>query len=128
MRRAFASLIVLSAACASIANAQQSNALTEPPSAAPAAAALDRAGDASDRAADRAPRADAAVGVRSLVSSPVPAPSPVPRRADTSHNRALLVVGGVAMLVGAVVGDTPGQIIMVGGAVIGLYGLYKFLQ
>jgi hypothetical protein len=39
-----------------------------------------------------------------------------------------MIVGGAAILVGAVVGGDGGQIIMIGGAVIGLVGLYKFLQ
>lgn len=41
---------------------------------------------------------------------------------------ALMVVGVAGLLTGAIVGDTPGTIIMVGGAVIGLWGLFQFLQ
>ena len=41
---------------------------------------------------------------------------------------ALMVVGGGALLVGAIIGGTAGALIMVGGAVIGLLGLYQFLQ
>jgi len=68
----------------------------------------------------------AAVGVRR--SAPAPAPSPAPRRVDTKGNRAMMIVGGAALLVGAVIGGDAGTIIMVGGGVVGLYGLYKFLQ
>jgi hypothetical protein len=39
-----------------------------------------------------------------------------------------MIVGGAALLVGAVIGGNAGTIIMVGGGVVGLYGLYKFLQ
>ena len=42
-----------------------------------------------------------------------------------------MIVGGAALLVGAVVaGAAPlsGAIIMVGGAVVGIIGLYKYLQ
>jgi len=39
-----------------------------------------------------------------------------------------MIVGGAAILVGAIVGDTAGNVFMVGGAVVGLYGLYKYLQ
>ncbi|HVT40873.1 MAG TPA: hypothetical protein VHE78_17670 [Gemmatimonadaceae bacterium] len=67
-----------------------------------------------------------AVGVRAVAVQP--APLPVPRRSDTSHNRALMIVGGVTLLVGAVIGGDPGTIIMIGGGVIGIYGLYKYLQ
>jgi hypothetical protein len=74
-----------------------------------------------------APTAEgAAVGVRR--TTPTPAPSPLPRRADTKGNRAMMIVGGAALLVGAVIGGNAGTIIMVGGGVVGLYGLYKFLQ
>ena len=40
----------------------------------------------------------------------------------------MMIVGGAALIVGAVIGDTPGTIIMVGGAVVGLVGLYQYLQ
>ena len=39
-----------------------------------------------------------------------------------------MVVGGAAIIVGAIIGDDPGTVIMVGGAIIGLYGLYQYLQ
>ena len=41
---------------------------------------------------------------------------------------ALMIVGGAAILIGAIIGDDAGTIFMVGGAVVGLYGLYKYLQ
>lgn len=41
---------------------------------------------------------------------------------------ALMIVGGAAILVGAVIGDAPGTLFMVGGAVALLYGLYLYLQ
>ena len=44
------------------------------------------------------------------------------------ENVALMVVGGAALIVGAIVGGTPGVIIAVAGAVIGLYGLFHFIQ
>jgi hypothetical protein len=40
---------------------------------------------------------------------------------------ALMIVGGAALIVGAVIGDDAGTIVMLGGAAIGLYGLYRFL-
>lgn len=42
--------------------------------------------------------------------------------------RALMIVGGAALITGAIIGGDPGTIIMVGGAIIGLYGLYQYLQ
>ena len=39
-----------------------------------------------------------------------------------------MVVGGAAVLTGLIIGDDAGTIIAVGGAVMGLYGLYEYLQ
>ena len=41
---------------------------------------------------------------------------------------ALMAVGVGAMIVGAIVGDTPGTIIIIAGAGVALYGLYHYLQ
>lgn len=40
----------------------------------------------------------------------------------------LMILGGAALITGAIIGGTPGTIIMVGGAVVGLYGLYVYLD
>ena len=69
----------------------------------------------------------AAVGAHEIAPQPAPRLEP-PRRTDTNHNRAMMIVGGAALIVGAIIGDTAGTLIMVGGAAVGLYGLYKFLQ
>ena len=39
-----------------------------------------------------------------------------------------MIVGGAAFLAGAIIGGDAGTIIMVGGAAVGLYGLYLYLQ
>ncbi|HEY3288040.1 MAG TPA: hypothetical protein VGJ96_13060 [Gemmatimonadaceae bacterium] len=57
-----------------------------------------------------------------------PAPLPLPPRADTRQNRAMMIVGGAAMLTGAVVGGDSGTLISVGGAVVFLFGLFQYLQ
>ena len=66
------------------------------------------------------------VGVRNVV----PATTQTPQRgsAGLGQNEALMIVGGAAILVGAVVGGDAGDIFMIGGAIVGLYGLYKYLQ
>ena len=51
-----------------------------------------------------------------------------PRGAGLGQSESMMIVGGAALIVGAIVGDTPGEIIMIGGAIIGLVGLYKYLQ
>ena len=43
-------------------------------------------------------------------------------------NVALMVVGGAALIIGAVIGGTAGVLIAIAGAVVGLYGLYYFIQ
>jgi hypothetical protein len=50
------------------------------------------------------------------------------RRQSAGKPTALMIVGGAAILVGAVIGDAPGTLFMVGGAVALLYGLYLYLQ
>ena len=60
-------------------------------------------------------------------AAPLPAPK-VPRE-STRTNTALMVTGLAAVLVGAVVDDNDASsILIVGGAVVGLIGLYRFLQ
>lgn len=44
------------------------------------------------------------------------------------QNVALMVVGGAALIIGAIMGHTAGALIAVAGAVVGLYGLYHFIQ
>lgn len=41
---------------------------------------------------------------------------------------AMMIAGGAAVIVGLVIGDDVGTLIAVGGAVIGLYGLYMYLK
>jgi hypothetical protein len=48
--------------------------------------------------------------------------------AGIGQPEAMMIVGGAAILVGAVIGGDAGDIFMVGGAVVGLVGLYKYLQ
>lgn len=48
--------------------------------------------------------------------------------AGLGQSEAMMIVGGAAILVGAIVGGNAGDVFMVGGAVVGLYGLYKYLQ
>jgi hypothetical protein len=83
-----------------------------------------------------APRAENAttgaplVGLRSGVHAREDsrALQPTATRANLGQSRAMMVVGVAALIAGAIIGGDPGTIIMVGGAVIGLYGLYQYLQ
>jgi hypothetical protein len=49
-------------------------------------------------------------------------------RRGAGQDVALMVVGVGAMIVGAIVGDTAGTIILIGGAAMALYGLYHYLE
>ena len=68
-----------------------------------------------------------AVGVHATVS-PTTAPAPSRGGAGIGQPEAMMIVGGAAILVGAVVGGDAGDIFMIGGAGVGLVGLYKYLQ
>ena len=67
----------------------------------------------------------ATVGVRAYTPARAPAPAPAP---VTGRNPAMMIVGGVALLVGAVIGGDEGTIIMIGGGVLGLFGLWNYLR
>jgi hypothetical protein len=84
-------------------------------------------GASVERAPSLAPtRANATVGVRASAAAVAPVPSPSP--SQRSRNPATMIVGGAALLVGAIIGGTAGTIVMVIGGVIGLVGLWDFLQ
>jgi len=73
------------------------------------------------------------VGLRAGVHAKETARPNHPTAAAASHAnlgqaRAMMIVGVAALVAGAIIGDTPGTVIMVGGAVIGLVGLYDYLQ
>jgi hypothetical protein len=68
------------------------------------------------------------VGIRRTAeASKAAAPAAEPRL-GAGRNVALMVVGGAALIIGAVIGGTAGVLIAVGGAAVGLYGLYYFVQ
>ncbi len=59
-------------------------------------------------------------------STKVTAAPLVPRH--QGQDVALMVVGVGAMIAGALIGDTPGTIILIGGAGMALFGLYHYLE
>jgi hypothetical protein len=66
------------------------------------------------------------VGVHTVI--PATAATAPRGSAGLGQSEAMMIVGGAAILVGAIVGGNAGDVFMVGGAVVGLYGLYKYLQ
>lgn len=73
------------------------------------------------------PTRDAAtIAVRHAAVADASAPQPATRGHD--RGTALMIVGGAAILTGVVIGSGAGYAISVAGAVVGLYGLYQYLQ
>lgn len=118
---ALAALLVL----APVAGAQE---LARPDIAPPEAAV---ATAAPTTAAPAIPSRDAA---RVAVRAPV-ATDPASREdarstvaaAQFGRGETLMIVGGAALLAGLIIGDDAGTVIAVGGAVVGIYGLYLYL-
>lgn len=50
------------------------------------------------------------------------------QRRGLRRGQALMLVGATALVTGLIVGDTAGDMLVIGGAVIGLYGLYLTVQ
>lgn len=70
----------------------------------------------------------ASVAVRQPASSTKETTATAPAQRGLGKSAALMVVGGAAVLTGLIVGGGAGYAIAVGGAVVGLYGLYQYLQ
>lgn len=73
------------------------------------------------------PRLDGTATAVHHVASTTAQPAPA-RRENLGQPAALMVVGGAAILVGALVGGDPGTVIMIGGAAALLIGLYQYLE
>ncbi|HKV50079.1 MAG TPA: hypothetical protein VJO52_02665 [Gemmatimonadaceae bacterium] len=59
-----------------------------------------------------------------LAEQPATAPYSNSSNFALSNGEKLMVLGGAALITGAIIGDTPGTIIMIGGGAFLLYGLY----
>lgn len=72
------------------------------------------------------------VAARAAVRPDLRMDATVPRALDVRQqlrrSETLMIVGGAIFLAGAIIGDDAGTIIMIGGAGIGIYGLYLYLQ
>ena len=96
-------------------------------------------GEPQQRAAAAGPTlASASVAVRAtgaeeqqrlaVAASAAPTNALPAQRNSQGKPKALMIVGGAAFIAGALIGDTAGTAIMIGGAGVGLYGLYLYLQ
>lgn len=81
-----------------------------------------------DTARMAGPTVDATATAFRVQPQPADSASLALQRQNVGRPVALMVVGGAAILVGAVIGDAPGALFMIGGAVAFLYGLYQYLQ
>jgi hypothetical protein len=80
---------------------------------------------------DIAPAGAPTTGLRAGVHSRETARSNQPYVVQSQHmgqDKAMMVVGVAALITGAIIGGSPGTIVMVGGAVVGLMGLYNYLE
>lgn len=97
-----------------------------------ATVAVDSAVSVSRDVADAAPvmsgptRDAATIAVHRTTAVHPAAPQPAVRGHD--RGTALMIFGGAAILTGVVIGNGAGYAISVVGAVVGLYGLYQYLQ
>lgn len=122
---------LLLAAGASVGAAQQANNDARPATAPLAETAAAPAPMTSAVAQPAGPTLDrATAGVRTTrVADEVPkAANPLPRREPNNQNKAMMIVGGAGLLAGAIIGKDAGTIVMLGGAGLGLWGLWKYLE
>jgi hypothetical protein len=83
--------------------------------------------EASTTTAVRGPSLSSARVASHAISTSRGAPPVLQNRSSNRNSVALMIVGGAALVVGAVIGDDAGTLVMLGGAAVGLYGLYLFL-
>jgi hypothetical protein len=94
------------------------------------AAAAQPAADASSASTAvvaRGPSVASARVASHAISTSRGAPPVIQNKTSNKNSVALMIVGGAALVVGAVIGDDAGTLVMLGGAGVGLYGLYLFL-
>jgi hypothetical protein len=72
---------------------------------------------AIDRPSDAVRRSDV------LAAAPLPASGQ-----QLGEAKAEMAVGGAAIVVGALIGGDGGSVLMFGGALVGLYGLWNYLK
>jgi hypothetical protein len=75
-----------------------------------------------------APMTGLRAGVHARETARPARPLPAAGTMQQNQARAMMIVGVAGLIAGAIIGDTPGTIIMVGGTVVGLIGLYEYLQ
>ena len=88
-----------------------------------------RAQQASNTATAAGPRVEVlSTGISTADSRTEAALNLQARRQSVGKPVALMIVGGAAIVLGAVIGDDVGTLFMIGGAVALLIGLYQYLK
>lgn len=93
---------------------------------APDAAVAQHAGSRTVPAAG--PRLDATASAMRSLASPDAEAMQVRRANSVGKPLALIIVGGAAIVLGALIGSDIGLLFMIGGAVALLYGLYQYFR
>ncbi len=78
--------------------------------------------------AQAGPRLDASVTAARRLAQPLDSTVVLQQRQNVGQPIALMVVGGAAIILGALIGDDVGAVFMIGGAIALLIGLYKYLN
>jgi hypothetical protein len=95
-----------------------------------ALAMLPAAGSAQQslRSAKTGPTVQSAAIGFSAVDQNAELKAAAPLRRGAGQDVAFMVVGVAAMVAGAIIGDTAGTIVLIGGAAMALWGLYNYLE
>ena len=132
-RIALTAAVTALALCVSPRSALSQQVITSPATASPTASSLALTpqtppADVTTPAPSAGPTMDAArAGVTQQTSAELKTAAQA-RRRGMGQPVALMVVGGAALLTGLIIGGDAGTVIAVGGALVGLYGLYEYLQ
>lgn len=94
-----------------------------------AATAPDLSAQSLTKRAPAGPTIEAArVGVVAPAVAASPASASSAEQMPSRESAALMIVGGAALLAGLLIGGDAGTAIAVGGALLGLYGLWMYVR
>jgi hypothetical protein len=122
MRLSFTAVMLFSMAVVAPASARAQN------SAEPAVAALADSLTPSRLDAKQVGITRTALDQHTRRAEAADAPVLLQGQSRSARGRTLMIVGGAAFLAGLLIGDDAGNAVAIGGAVIGIYGLYLWAQ